>query len=201
MSLTSLDTKQVIELNDTIFALDYNDSLVNQVCLAYRAKARQGSSAQKNRSHVSKTGAKPWAQKGTGRARAGDAKSPIWRGGGVTFASRTRDYSQKVNKKMYNKAIKVILSQLLREERILVVSDLSITEPKTKLLKAKLTEMGLIKTLLVTAQPDGDLFLAARNLPNVYICEESAIDPISLIGVDKVCISAAALEQLQERLA
>lgn len=200
MKMKLANNASEIELSD-IFTLDYNEPLVHQVLTAYQAGARQGTKSQKNRSAVKATNAKPWKQKGTGRARAGDSKSPIWKGGGVTFAQRgVRDYSQKVNKKMYRKAIVSIISELIRQERLLIVDDLTMQQPKTKELASKLQELGLRKTLLVTEHPELDLYLAARNMPNVYVCEQAAIDPYSLIGVDKVCITVAALKQLEERL-
>ena len=191
-----------IELSDSVFCVEYNESLVHQVVEAYKAGARQGTSCQKTRSEVSRTGAKPWRQKGTGRARAGDAKSPIWRGGGVTFASKTRDYTQKVNRKMYRKAICVILSELIRQERLIIVDNLDIPEPKTKLLAEKLKELNLSKALLVT-DDDADnenLYLACRNIPNIYLTTQSAIDPYSLIAVSKVCITLDALKKLEGRI-
>jgi len=200
MKLTSVNNT-TIEVSEAVFAVEYNESLVHQAVTAYQAGARQGTSAQKSRSEVNKSGAKPWKQKGTGRARAGDAKSPIWRGGGVTFASKTRDYSQKLNRKMYRKALACILSELIRQERLVVVDDLTIAAPKTKILLKRLEELGLRKTLLVTAEQDHDLFLACRNLPDVYLCTQSGVDPYSLIAVDKVCITVAALKQLEERVA
>lgn len=201
MKLSVNNSSTVVEVSPQVFEAPYNESLIHQAVIAYRAGARQGSRAQKNRSAVNATNAKPWAQKGTGRARAGDAKSPIWRGGGVTFANKKQDFSQKINKKMYHRAMVSILSELLRQDRLVVVEELKVAEPKTKLLVEKLKTLSLGKTLIVTVEPDLDLYLAARNLPGVYICEQAAVDPLSLIAVDKVCITVAALKALDERMA
>jgi len=200
MKLSLAGGKSDIDVSE-LFTLDYNESLIHQVVVAYQAGARQGTKAQKNRARVKATNAKPWKQKGTGRARAGDSKSPIWKGGGVTFAqTEVRDYKQKVNKKMFRKAMVSIVSELIRQDRLVVVEDLSLSAPKTKELVVKLKELDLNKTLLVTEYPDLDLYLAARNLPNVYVCEQAAVDPYSLVGVDKVCVTVSALRKLEERL-
>ena len=200
MNITTVNNTKV-ELMDSVFAVEYNEPLVHQVVVAYQAGARQGTSSQKSRSEVNRTGAKPWRQKGTGRARAGDAKSPIWRGGGVTFASKTRDYSQKVNRKMYRKAIASILSELIRQDRLVVVDDFELEQPKTKLMVARLKELGLFKALIVLDDIGNDnVYLALRNIPNIYLCTQSLLDPYSLLAADKVCITVEALKKLQERI-
>lgn len=191
---------ETIQVSDAVFAADYNEALIHQVVNAYLAGARAGTKANKNRSAVSGGGIKPWRQKGTGRARAGTIRSPIWRSGGVTFAATPRDYSQKLNRKMYRGALRSILSELLRCERLLVVSGLTVSAPKTKELVAKLEELGATGALVVANQPDENLYLAARNLYGVDVCDAREIDPVSLIGFDKVVITSEALKQLEERL-
>ena len=191
---------ETIQVNDAVFGADLNEALIHQVVTAYMAAARSGTKAQKNRSAVSGGGAKPFRQKGTGRARAGTSRSPIWRSGGVSFAATPRNYSQKVNRKMYRGALRSIVSELLRQERMLVVSDVGVDAPKTKTLSAKLKELGLTEVLIVADQPDENLYLAARNLMNVDVCDVRELDPVSLIGFDRVLISAAAVKKLEERL-
>ena len=191
---------ETIQVSDAVFAVDYNEALIHQVVNAYLAGARAGTKANKNRSAVSGGGIKPWRQKGTGRARAGTSRSPIWRSGGVTFAATPRDYSQKLNRKMYRGALRSILSELLRCERLAVVSELVVSAPKTKELVARLEELGATEALIVASQPDENLFLAARNLYGVDVCDAREIDPVSLIGFDKVVITSEALKQLEERL-
>ncbi|NCO46459.1 MAG: 50S ribosomal protein L4, partial [Vibrio sp.] len=178
-----------------------NEALVHQVVVAYAAGARQGTRAQKTRSEVSGGGAKPWRQKGTGRARAGTIRSPIWRTGGVTFAAKPQDHSQKVNKKMYRGAMKSILSELVRQERLIVVDNFSVEAPKTKELLAKLKELELNDVLIVTGEVDENLFLAARNLYKVDARDVAGLDPVSLIAFDKVLMTAEAVKQVEEMLA
>ena len=184
-----------------VFGQEFNETLVHQVVVAYMAAGRAGTHAQKNRAAVRGGGTKPWRQKGTGRARAGTIRSPLWRGGGKTFAATTRDYSQKVNKKAYRVAIRAILSELVRQDRLVVVDSFSVQSPKTKELAAKLKEMDIDRVLIVHDEPDENLFLAARNLPHVDVEDTSIVDPVSLIGFDKVLITAAALRQFEEKLA
>jgi len=191
---------ETIQVSDAVFAADYNEALIHQVVNAYLAGARAGTKANKNRSAVSGGGIKPWRQKGTGRARAGTSRSPIWRSGGVTFAASPRDYSQKLNRKMYRGALRSILSELLRSERLVVVSEFSVSAPKTKELVGKLDELGTKEALIVASQPDENLYLAARNLYHVDVCDAREIDPVSLVGFDKVVITSEALKQLEERL-
>ena len=190
-----------LTVSETTFGREFNEALVHQVVVAYAAGARQGTRAQKTRSEVSGGGAKPWRQKGTGRARAGTIRSPIWRTGGVTFAAKPQDHSQKVNKKMYRGAMKSILSELVRQERLIVVDNFSVEAPKTKELVAKLKELELNDVLIVTGEVDENLFLAARNLYKVDARDVAAIDPVSLIAFDKVLMTAEAVKQVEEMLA
>ncbi|UJF19464.1 50S ribosomal protein L4 [Vibrio sp. SS-MA-C1-2] len=190
-----------LTVSETTFGREFNEALVHQVVVAYAAGARQGTRAQKTRSEVSGGGAKPWRQKGTGRARAGTIRSPIWRSGGVTFAARPQDHSQKVNKKMYRGALKSILSELVRQDRLIVVDNFSVEAPKTKELLAKLNELELKDVLIVTGELDENLFLAARNLYKVDVRDAETIDPVSLIAFDKVLMTADAVKQVEEMLA
>ena len=189
-----------LQVSDTVFAADYNEALIHQVVTAYMAGARSGTKAQKNRSDVRGGGAKPWRQKGMGRARAGTIRSPIWRSGGVTFATRPRDYTQKVNRKMYRGALRSILSELLRQERLVAVSELTVAAPKTKELAGKLNQLGVAEALIVVDQPDENLYLAARNLRHVDVCDVNEIDPLSLVGFDKIVMSSDAIKKLEARL-
>ena len=190
-----------LTVSETTFGREFNEALVHQVVVAYAAGARQGTRAQKTRSEVAGGGAKPWRQKGTGRARAGTIRSPIWRTGGVTFAAKPQDHSQKVNKKMYRGAMKSILSELVRQERLIVVDNFSVEAPKTKELVAKLKELELTDALIVTSEVDENLFLAARNLYKVDARDVAGIDPVSLIAFDKVVMTAEAVKQVEEMLA
>lgn len=190
-----------ITVSDEAFARDYNEPLIHQVVTAYLAAGRSGTSAQKTRSQVRGGGRKPYAQKGTGQARAGTIRSPLWRGGGKIFAAVTQDYSQKVNKKMYRAALSSIISELVRQERLIVVEDLSLSTPKTKELVAKLALMGLVDALLITEQADANLTLASRNIHRVNACAVSEINPVSLIKQEKILITPGAVKKLQEMLA
>ena len=189
-----------VEVSEVAFGKEYNEDLVHQVVVAYLAGARQGTKAQKSRSDVSGGGAKPWRQKGTGRARAGTIRSPIWRTGGVTFAAKPRDYKQKVNRKMYRAAMRSILSELARQERLVVVEDFSVDAPKTKGLVSKLNEYGLNEALIITEDVNENLYLASRNLHKVEVRDVSGTDPVSLVGFDKVVITVAALKKFDEVL-
>jgi len=189
-----------LELADATFGAAFNESLVHQVVTAYLAGGRAGTKAQKNRSDVSGSGKKPWKQKGTGRARVGSIRSPIWVGGGRTFAARPRDFEQKVNRKMYRGAMRSVLSELLRQDRLIVTPEFGLTAPKTKELRVKLEGLGFTKGLVIVEAFDMNLWLAARNLPNVDVLEAQLIDPVSLVGADKIVISAAALKIVEERL-
>ena len=195
---TNRSTSQ--EVSDGIFDRNYNESLVHQITTAYMAAGRSGSKAQKNRSAVRGGGKKPWRQKGTGRARAGTSRGPIWRSGGVTFASQPRSYAQKVNKKMYKGAISVILSELLRTDRLKVVSELDITEPKTKNITSLMNSLNIKDALLMTDELDENLYLSSRNLYHVGVCDTQSIDPVSLIGYDNVVMTKAALKKVETML-
>ena len=190
-----------LTVSETTFGREFNEALIHQVVVAYAAGARQGSRAQKTRAEVSGSGKKPWRQKGTGRARSGDIKAPIWRSGGVTFAAKPQDHSQKVNKKMYRGAIKSILSELVRQDRLVVVEKFEIDAPKTKVLAQKLKDMALNDALIITASLDENLFLAARNLYKVDVRDVQGIDPVSLIAFDKVVVTVDAVKQIEEMLA
>ena len=200
MNLVCATGGQKLELSETAFARDFNEDLVHQVVVAYLAGGRQGSKAQKNRSQVRGGGRKPWRQKGTGRARAGTIRSPIWRGGGVTFAARAQDHSVKVNKKMYRGAIVCILSELIRQERLIAVESFGLEEPKTKLLKSKLEELDLKNVLILVDDLDKNIYLSSRNLAGVEVKSVNNVDPVSLIGNDKVLATFAALKRLEEAL-
>ena len=192
--------KGSVDVAEAAFGADFNEALVHQVVTAYLAGSRAGTKAQKNRASARGGGAKPWRQKGTGRARAGTIRSPIWVGGGRTFAAKPRDHSQKVNKKMYRAALRSVLSELIRQDRLVVVESLEIDAPKTKLLAAKLKDLDLNNVLVLNEAFDEKLFLAARNMPNVGICDAAAIDPVVLIRFEKVLITLPALKLIEERL-
>jgi len=201
MNLNLTGTTGSVEVSDATFGKDFNEALVHQVVTAYLAGARQGTKAQKTRSDVSGGGAKPFRQKGTGRARAGTIRSPLWRSGGTTFAARPRDFSQKVNKKMYRAAMRCILSELVRQERLVVVENFSVEAPKTKQFIAKMEEYSLTNALLITEDVEVNLYLAARNVPHVDVRDAAGVDPVSLVGFDKVLVTVAALKKIEEVLA
>ena len=189
-----------LELADAAFGVAFNAPLVHQVVTAYLAGGRSGTKAQKNRSDVSGSGKKPWKQKGTGRARVGSIRSPIWVGGGRTFAARPRSFEQKVNRKMYRGALRAVLSELLRQERLLVVKELAVAAAKTKEIKGKLDELGFLTGLVIVEAFEPKLWLAARNLPDVSVVEAAHVDPVGLVGAQKVVVTAAALKIIEERL-
>ncbi len=189
-----------VDVAEATFGADFNEPLVHQVVTAYLAGGRAGTKAQKNRSDVRGGGAKPWRQKGTGRARAGTIRSPIWVGGGRAFAARPRNYSQKVNKKMYRAALRSVLSELVRQDRLVVVKELELEAPKTKLLATRLKELELDNVLILNEAFDEKIYLAARNLPNVGICDAASIDPVVLIRFEKVLVTLPALKMIEERL-
>jgi large subunit ribosomal protein L4 len=201
MNLNLTGAEGTVEVSDVAFAREYNEALVHQVVTSYLAGARQGSRAQKTRSEVAGGGRKPWKQKGSGRARAGTIRSPLWRSGGVTFAAKPQDHSQKVNKKMYRAAMRTIWSELVRQDRLVVVEDLKLEAPKTKLFIAKMAELNIENALIVSDNLDDNLFLAARNIPNVDVRDAASIDPVSLIAYDKVLVTVGALKQVEEALA
>jgi large subunit ribosomal protein L4 len=189
-----------IKVSDATFGRDFSEALVHQVVTAYLAGARSGSKAQKNRAAVSGGGKKPWRQKGTGRARAGTIRSPLWRGGGVTFAAQPRDHSQKVNRKMYRGALQTILSELVRQDRLLVVDTLDVAEPRTRVLQDVLAKLGAKQCLIIAGEVGENLFLASRNLPGVNVVDVSGIDPVSLVSAEKVVMTVDAVEKVQEWL-
>lgn len=188
-----------VELSEVAFGREFNEALVHQVVTAYLAGGRQGTRAQKSRADVS-GGGKPFRQKGTGRARAGSTRSPIWVGGGKTFAARPQDWSQKVNRKMYRGAMQCILAELVRQDRLVLVEEFAIAAPKTKELLAKLGDLNAARALIVTEAVDENLYLAARNLPHVDVVDATAIDPVSLIAFDKVVMSVAAAKKIEVEL-
>ncbi len=199
MNLT-VQNGSAMQVSEQVFAADYNEALIHQVVKAYFNAARSGTKAQKNRAAVSGGGIKPWRQKGTGRARAGTTRSPIWRTGGVTFAAQPRDYSQKVNRKMYQGAMRSILSELLRQERLIVVDDFTLSSPKTKEMISKLKSLQVTDALIVVDDLDENLILAARNLYNIDVRDNTDVDPASLIAFGHVVMSSAALKKIEERL-
>ena len=189
-----------VSVSDVAFAREYNEDLVHQVVTAYIAGARQGTRAQKNRAAVRGGGKKPWRQKGTGRARAGTIRSPIWRAGGVTFAAQPQDHSQKVNRKMYRAALRSIMSELARQDRLMVIESLDLEAPKTKLLAQQLGEYGVDNVLIVADEVGENLYLAARNLHKVDVRDVDGVDPVSLIGYEKVMVTVDAVKKFEEML-
>ena len=190
-----------VDLADGTFAADYNEALVHQVVTAYMAGSRRGTKSQKSRAEVRGGGAKPWRQKGLGRARAGSIRSPIWRGGGATFAAKPRSFEQKVNRKMYRGAMRSILSELIRQERLVVVEDFALEKPKTKDMVARLSALGLADVLIVTAEQDDTLALASRNLRRVTVQRCTEVSPVSLLAFDKVLMTVVAAKRIEERFA
>ena len=191
---------EALAVSDEVFGCAFNEPLVHQLVVAYQAAARSGTKAQKTRSDVSGGGAKPWKQKGSGRARAGTTRSPLWRTGGVTFAARTRNYEQKLNKKMYRAAMRSIFSELLRQGRLVVAQELTPAEPKTKVLVDKFKSIGFERGLVITDGMDMNLFLAARNLPHVYVCEAHSLSPVELVHSDKVVMTPEAAKKIEDAL-
>lgn len=201
MDISIHNSKKTVSVSDAAFAAEFNETLVHQLVVSFMAAARAGTKAQKTRSEVSGGGAKPFRQKGTGRARAGTIRSPLWRSGGVTFAARPRDYSKKLNKKMYRAGMRSIVSELIRQERLVLVDEISVAEPKTKLMAAKMAELDISKGLVLTDGLDSNMYLAARNIPNLMVMDVAIVDPLSLVRQDKVVLDQAALKKLEERLA
>lgn len=191
---------QAIDVCERTFGGEFNEALVHQAVVAYMAGGRQGSKKQKNRAEVSGGGRKPWRQKGTGRARAGSIRSPIWRSGGVTFAARPQDHSQKLNKKMYRAAMRSILAELVRQDRLVVVEELSVSAPKTKELLGKLSGLNLSDVLIVSDAVEENLYLAARNIPHVDVRDVQGADPVSLIAYEKVLMTVSAVKKFEELL-
>ena len=190
-----------VEVSDANFSREFNEALVHQAVTGYLAGARSGTRAQKTRSDVRGGGKKPWKQKGTGRARSGTIRSPIWRSGGVTFAARPKDWSQKLNRKMYRAAIQSILSELVRTERLVVVDSFSVDAPKTKDMVERLDKLGTSNVMIVTADMSDNLFLSTRNLHQVGVCDANNVDPVSLIRFEKVIMTADAVKKIEETLA
>ncbi len=205
LNIKSLTGKEAgsVDVADAIFATDYNESLIHQVVVAYMAGARQGTKAQKTRSEVSGGGAKPWRQKGTGRARAGTIRSPIFRKGGVTFAAKPKSYKQKVNRQMYSGAVKSILSELVRSGRMTVVEELKLETPKTKEFKALVDTMGIKDVLFIAAVEEftENLYLSSRNLKNVAVCDSMDINPVSLMCFENIVVTKKAIKEIEEKLA
>lgn len=200
MDIAIHNSKKKVSVSDDAFGASFNEALVHQLVVSYMASARAGTRAQKNRSEVRGGGAKPWRQKGTGRARAGTIRSPLWRSGGVTFAATPRDHSVKLNKKMYRAGLRSLVSELLRQDRLVLIEELGLTEPKTRQMQARLRELGVDDALVLTDGLDSAVYLAARNLPNVQVMDIAIVDPVSLIRQEKIVIDAAALKKLEERL-
>jgi len=200
MKVKNTDGKAV-ELSDVVFANDYNETLVHQAVVAYMAGGRSGTKAQKSRSDVSGGGSKPWRQKGTGRARAGTSRGPIWRKGGVTFAARPRDYSKKLNKKMYRSAMRSIFSELVRSDSLIIIDDFGIAEPKTKAMAAKLASLDVsTNALLVSEELDQTLVMSSKNIPNCECVSVASLNPVSLVSHDSVVMTSSAVAKVQEWL-
>ena len=200
MDLIIHKSKKKVSVSDDAFAAEYNEALVHQLVVSYMSGARAGTKAQKNRAAVSGGGAKPWRQKGTGRARAGTIRSPIWRAGGVTFAASPRDFSKKLNKKMYRVGMRSLVSELVRQDRLILIDELGVSEAKTKAMNTRLNEIGVNDALILTDGLDSSVYLAARNIPNIQVMDVAIVDPLSLVQQQHVVIDQAALKKLEERL-
>ena len=198
IELLSNTKNKDISISNDVFSKEFNESLIHQAVVSFLASSRQGSAKQKNRSEVRGGGKKPYRQKGTGRARAGTIRSPLWRGGGVTFASRPRDFSKKINKKMYRAAIKSIFSELVRQNRLVAIEKPTLKKPKTKEVANFLNEFSLSKVLIITDELDMNLYLSARNIPNVDVITVREINPINLLKSQKVAVTGEALKQIEE---
>ena len=200
MDIAIHQSKKKVSVSDDAFGAVFNEALVHQLVVSYMSGGRAGTRAQKNRAAASGGGAKPWRQKGTGRARAGTIRSPIWRSGGVTFAASPKDHSKKLNKKMYRVGMRSLVSELLRQQRLILISELGVSEPKTKVMNQKLNELGVSNVLILTDGLDSSVYLAARNIPNVQVMDVAIVDPLSLVSREHVVIDQAALKKLEERL-
>lgn len=202
LPVTTIDKKAATKITvaENAFGYEFNSGLVHQVVTAYMAGGRAGTKAQKTRHEVRGGGRKPWNQKGTGRARAGSINSPLWRGGGRTFAAEPRDFSQKVNRKMYQRAMSSILSELVRQDRLLVIDELKLEQPKTRELKNLLNKLDVEKVLILISGDDKNINLAARNLVGVIVCDAARVDPVSLVAAEKVVITVDAIKKIEERL-
>jgi len=197
---TSTGSNETVTVSEAIFAREFNQSLVHQAVVAYRAGSRNGTKAQKNRSAVSGGGKKPWRQKGTGRARAGTIRSPIWRGGGVTFAARPTSYDKKLNKKMYRIALSCMISELIRQGRLVILQELTLDAPKTKLFLQQMSLYNIDNALIIVEHMEENLWLASRNIYNMNVVDAGSIDPVNLINYDKVVATLAALKKIEEIL-
>jgi len=200
VEIITKDKKATLQLKDEVFAYGYNEGLVHQAVVTFMNNARSGNSAQKTRAEVRGGGKKPWNQKGTGRARAGTIRSPIWRSGGVTFAAKKQDYSQKLNKKMYRRALRSILSELYRTENLIILSDFECKTNKTKDFINKMTGLKIASALIIMSEVGENEYLGSRNLINFDVCDVAAIDPVSLLRFDKVIVTEAAIKQIEEQL-
>ena len=200
MDIAIHQSKKKVSVSEDAFGAEFNEALVHQLVVSYMSGARAGTKAQKNRATASGGGAKPWRQKGTGRARAGTIRSPIWRSGGVTFAASPRDFSKKLNKKMYRVGMRSLVSELIRQQRLILISELGVSEPKTKLMHQKLGDLGVSNALILTDGLDSAVYLAARNIPNIQVMDVAIVDPLSLVSQEHVVIDQAALKKLEERL-
>jgi len=201
MDISIHNSSEKVSVSDAAFSAEFNETLVHQLVVSFMSASRAGTKAQKTRSEVRGGGAKPFRQKGTGRARAGTIRSPLWRSGGTTFAARPRDYGKKLNKKMYRTGMRSIVSELLRQDRLIVVDEMTVAEPKTKLMVAKMAEIGVSnKALVLTDGLDSAVYLAARNVPNLVVMDVAIVDPLSLVSQEKVIVDQAALKKLEERL-
>ena len=200
IELLSNTKNKDISISNDVFSKEFNESLIHQAVVSFMAASRQGSAKQKNRSEVRGGGKKPYRQKGTGRARAGTIRSPLWRGGGVTFAARPRDYSKKLNKKMYRAAIKSIFSELVRQNRLVAIEKPVLEKPKTKEIASFLNEFSLSKVLIIIDELDMNLYLSARNIPNVDVITVREINPVNLLKPQKVAVTSEALKQIEERI-
>ncbi|MCP4488369.1 MAG: 50S ribosomal protein L4 [Gammaproteobacteria bacterium] len=200
MDIAIHNTKKKVSVSDDAFNANLNETLIHQLVTSHMSGARAGTRAQKNRSAVNGGGAKPWRQKGTGRARAGTIRSPLWRSGGVTFAASPQDHSKKLNKKMYRVGMRSLVSELIRRERLILIESLGVTEARTKVMQDKLNELGVKDALILTDGLDSAVYLAARNIPNIQVMDIAIVDPVSLVKQDVVVIDQAALKKLEERL-
>ncbi|MCP4076751.1 MAG: 50S ribosomal protein L4 [Gammaproteobacteria bacterium] len=201
MDISIHNSSEKVSVSDAAFSAEFNETLVHQLVVSFMSASRAGTKAQKTRSDVRGGGAKPFRQKGTGRARAGTIRSPLWRSGGTTFAASPRDYGKKLNKKMYRTGMRSIVSELLRQDRLIVVDEMTVAEPKTKLMVARMAEIGVgNKALVLTDGLDSAVYLAARNVPNLMVMDVAIVDPLSLVSQEKVIVDQAALKKLEERL-
>ncbi|MCP4186936.1 MAG: 50S ribosomal protein L4 [Gammaproteobacteria bacterium] len=200
MDIAIHNTKKKVSVSDDAFDASFNETLIHQLVTSYMSGARAGTRAHKNRAAASGGGAKPWRQKGTGRARAGTIRSPLWRSGGVTFAASPQDHSKKLNRKMYRVGMRSLVSELIRRERLILIETLGVTEAKTKVMQTRLNELGVKDALILTDGLDSAVYLAARNIPNIQVMDIDIVDPVSLVKQDVVVIDQAALRKLEERL-